>query len=80
MTDAIPVFVNERRVMIPRGGTAAMAAELFGPGFASGPGAPAVIFTDARGLPVHPDTVLAIGAILRVAVSARRVGGADADG
>lgn len=80
MTDTIPVFVNERRVMIPRGGTAATAAEQFDPGFAPGPGAPAVTFTDARGLPVRPDTVLSTGAILRVAVSARRAGGADADG
>jgi hypothetical protein len=38
-----------------------------------------VTITDARGLPVSPDAVLASGAILRVAVSARRAGGADAD-
>jgi hypothetical protein len=38
-----------------------------------------VAITDARGLPVSPETVLVSGAILRVAVSARRAGGADAD-
>ena len=77
MTDTIPVFVNERRVLIPRGGTAAMAALQFDAAFAAG-GAP-VTLTDARGLPVPPDAVLATGAILRVAVSARRASGADAD-
>ena len=77
MTDTIPVFVNERRVMIPRGGTAAMAAQQFDAAFTS-TGA-ALIYTDARGLPVLPDAVLATGAILRVAASARRPGGADAD-
>ena len=77
MTETIPVFVNERRVLIPRGGTAAMAAQQLDAAFAAG-GAPVTI-TDARGLPVPPDAVLATGAILRVAVSARRGGGADAD-
>lgn len=79
MTDTIPVFVNERRVLIPRGGTAAMAAEQFDATFAAAAGAAPVTFTDARGLPVPPDAVLATGAILRVAVSARRASGADAD-
>jgi hypothetical protein len=77
MTDTIAVFVNERRVLIPRGGTAAMAAREFDAAFAAG-GAP-VTFTDARGLPVAPDAVLATGAILRVAVPARRASGADAE-
>jgi hypothetical protein len=77
MTDSIPVFVNERRVLIPRGGTAAMAAQQLDAAFAAG-GA-TVTITDARGLPVPPDAVLATGAILRVAVSARRGSGADAD-
>lgn len=78
MTDRIPVFVNGRRVMLPRGGTAAMAAQ-DDPAFAAGPDQAGVTITDARGLPVSPDAVLASGAILRVAVSARRAGGADAD-
>jgi len=75
MTDRIPVFVNGRRLLLPKGGTAAMAATEDDPGF---DGTKAAI-TDARGLPVAPDMVLASGAILRVAVSARRAGGADAD-
>ena len=77
MTDTIAVFVNERRVLIPRGGTAALAARQFDASFAAG--TVPVTFTDARGLPVPPDAVLATGAILRVAVSARRASGADAD-
>jgi hypothetical protein len=76
MTDTIPVFVNGRRVMLPPGGTASMAARQDDPALASRAD---VTITDARGLPVSPDAVLASGAILRVAVSARRAGGADAD-
>jgi hypothetical protein len=75
MTDSIPVFVNGRRVMLPRGGTASMAAAL-------GESEATVTITDARGLPVAPDAVLTAGAILRVAPSARRAAGdsgADAD-
>jgi hypothetical protein len=79
MTDTIAVFVNERRVLIPRGGTAAMAAQQFDAAFGSAAGAAPLTFTDARGLPVLPDAVLGTGAILRVAVSARRASGADAD-
>jgi len=71
MTDTIPVFVNGRRVLLPRGGTAAMAAAEVDAG--------SVTITDARGLPVAPEAVLASGAILRVAASARRGGGTDAD-
>lgn len=79
MTDTIPVFVNERRLEVPRGATAAAAAALLDPAFAARPDAAAPVITDARGLPVPPDTILATGMILRVAASARRVGGADAD-
>lgn len=71
MTDVIPVFVNGRRVLLPRGGTAAMAAAEVD--------AESGTITDARGLPVAPEAVLASGAILRVAASARRGGGTDAD-
>ncbi|HEX5004721.1 MAG TPA: hypothetical protein VFV65_05355 [Gemmatimonadales bacterium] len=74
MTDTIAVFVNERRVLVPRGATASVAAGQADPAPGGGPAA----ITDARGLPVSPDTVLTPGAILRVAASARR-GGADAD-
>jgi hypothetical protein len=79
MTGTIAVFVNEHRLEVPRGATAAAAAALFDPTFAARPGAPAPVLTDARGLPVAPDAVLATGMILRVAMSARRTGGADAD-
>ena len=39
MTDTIPVFVNERRLEVPRGATAADAAALLDPAFAARPGA-----------------------------------------
>jgi hypothetical protein len=79
MTDSIPVFVNGRRVMLPKGGTAAMAVAQDVSASASRPDQTGVTITDARGLPVSPETVLVSGAILRVAVSARRASGADAD-
>ena len=79
MTDTIPVFVNERRLEVPRGVTAAAAAALLDPAFVARPGAAPPTITDARGLPVAPDAVLDTGMILRVAPSARRTGGADAD-
>ncbi|HQR18884.1 MAG TPA: hypothetical protein PK948_10955 [Gemmatimonadales bacterium] len=79
MTDTIPVFVNERRLEVPRGATAAAAAALLDPAFATRPGAAGPVLTDARGLPVAPDAILVTGMILRVAISARRAGGADAD-
>ena len=77
MTDTMPVFVNERRVEVPRGATAAAAVAGFDP--ALGARVETLSITDARGLPLAPDAVLTTGAILRVAASARRAGGADAD-
>lgn len=79
MTDRIPVFVNARRLEVPRGATAADAVALLDPAFAPRPDAAPPVITDARGLPVAPDVILATGMILRVAASARRPGGADAD-
>jgi len=79
MTATIPVFVNGQRILLPRGETAAMAAAQHDPALAARADAVSVSITDARGLPVAPDAVLVSGAILRVAVSARRGGGADAD-
>lgn len=75
----IPVFVNERAVQVPQGATvqaAVIAADAaLGAQVASG----AAIATDARALPLEPSEVVAPGAILRVAVSARaRAGEADA--
>ena len=78
MPGTIPVFVNERRVLLPQGGTAAMAVAA-DPALGEAPAGAALVITDARGLPVPLETVLAPGAILRVAASARRAGGGDAD-
>ncbi len=77
MSSTIPVFVNASRLEVAPGTTAGQAAALADPGLAGRPG---VGITDARGLPVAPETVLAGGAILRVAATARQAGGADADG
>jgi len=79
MSDVIAVFVNARRIELPRGATAAMAVTASEPAEAPPREGAAMSITDARGLPVPPDAVLAPGAILRVAASARRAGGADAD-
>jgi hypothetical protein len=79
MTDIMPVFVNERRVEVPQGATAAAAAACFDPAFVADASGPSVTITDARGLPVAPETVLTTGAILRVAARVRRAGGADAE-
>ncbi len=80
MSGPIPVFVNERALAVPPGSSAADAASLLDPALAARIADGSATLTDARGLPVAPATVLAAGAILRVAVSARRGGGVDADG
>lgn len=76
MSDTIPIFVNAARLEVAAGTTAGQAAALLDPALAGQAG---VAITDARGLPVTPETVLAGGAILRVAGSARHAGGADAE-
>lgn len=80
MSGAIPVFVNERALAVPAGSSAAEAVALADPALAARVADGSATVTDARGLPLAPASVLAAGAILRVAASARRAGGADADG
>jgi hypothetical protein len=80
MSDSIPVFVNERALAVPLGSSAAEAVSLFDAALAVRLADGSASVTDARGLPVSPGAVLSAGAILRVAASARRVGGVDADG
>lgn len=77
MSATIPVFINASRLEVAPGTTAAQAVARFDAELAGRAG---VAITDARGLPVAPDMVLAGGAILRVISSARQAGGADADG
>jgi len=80
MSGSIPVFVNERALSVPAGSSAAEAVSLVDPALAARVADGSATVTDARGLPLSPASVLAAGAILRVAASARRAGGADADG
>jgi len=80
MSGSIPVFVNERALAVPAGSSAAEAVALVDPALAARVADGSATVTDARGLPLAPASVLAAGAILRVAASARRAGGADADG
>jgi hypothetical protein len=80
MSDSIPVFVNERPLTVRLGSTAGEAATALDPALAARIVDGSATLTDARGLPVAPATRLSAGAILRVAVRARRAGGADADG
>jgi len=76
MTDRIAVFVNERRVEVPAGATAAEAVAVFDAELAAAPG---LRCTDARGLPVALGAVLPGGAILRTLPGGRKTGEADAD-
>lgn len=76
MTGRIAVFVNERRVELPAGATAADAVAAFDVQLAAAPG---LRCTDARGLPVEPTAILQGGAILRALPGARKSAGADAD-
>jgi len=76
VTARIAVFVNERRVELPPGATAADAVAAFDAALAAAPG---LRCTDARGLPVALGAVLPGGAILRALPGARKPGEADAD-
>lgn len=78
MSDPFAVFVNQRRVLVPHGATAGVAAAQAADVDGLDPGR-TLLITDARGLPVAPETVLAPGTILRVTASARRPDGPDAD-
>ena len=80
MSASIPVFVNERALTVPSGSSAADAVTLLDPALGARLADGSATVTDARGLPVPISAVLTAGAILRVAASARRAGGADADG
>lgn len=80
MSGSITVFVNDRALSVPAGSSAAEAVSLIDPALAARVAEGSATVTDARGLPLPPTSVLAAGAILRAAASARRAGGADADG
>jgi hypothetical protein len=68
----IPVFVNEHRVEVPAGGTAAGAVALHDAALAGKVAAGEAYITDGRGIRIAPDQPAHAGAILRVVVSSRR--------
>ena len=80
MSDTIRVFVNASAVDLPAGAEVGQALRAFDPGLERDVVSGAAYVTDGRGIEIDPSARLASGAILRVAVRARRGGGAaDAD-
>ena len=75
----VRVFVNERGVDAPAGGTAADALRAFDPALAARIEAGDGHVTDARGIAVPLDTRLGPGTILRAVPGRARAGGTDAD-
>lgn len=72
MMDGGRVFVNERPVSLLPGQTAGDAVRAFDPDLADALAGGRARLTDGVGRPVAPGDVLRPGAILRVALSARR--------
>lgn len=83
MTGPIRVYVNDRPFDVPRGATACDAVRHLDPALADRVVAGTASLTDARGIVLAADAVLAPGAIVRVISRARRDTatdvGADAD-
>jgi hypothetical protein len=83
MSDTIRVFVNARALDLPVGAAVDQAVRTYDPVLAGHVRAGAAYVMDGRGIEVDPAAPLASGAILRVAMRARRgsgsgVGDADA--
>ena len=75
------VFVNGAPVEVEPGSDVRAALHASDPAMEAGAAAGTALVTDARGIPVPLDALLAAGAILRVVVRARRgASDADADG
>ena len=73
------VFVNAAAVDIGAGSDVRAAVRAHDPQLEQRLVAGGALVTDARGLEVPLDDILAEGSILRVVVSARRAGGAEPD-
>ncbi len=71
MPDVLRCFVNERGLSLPPGATVRDAVTAFDPALADRVARAEAYVTDARGIRVAPEQVLAGGAILRVVSSAR---------
>lgn len=72
MSDTLPVFVNERLVVVNAGATALDAVRVADPALAARVEAAEANLTDGRAVPLPPEAAIAAGAIIRVVVSARR--------
>ncbi len=71
MPDALRCFVNERGLSLPPGATVRDAVAACDPALADRVRRAEAYVTDARGIRVAPEQVLAGGAILRVVSTAR---------
>lgn len=71
MPDTLRCFVNERALSLTPGATVREAVAAFDVGLAERFARSEAYVTDARGIRVAPDLLLAGGAILRVVVSTR---------
>ncbi len=72
MPDEIRIFVNEQGHSVPAGATVRDAIALAVPALLPLLDAAGAQVTDARGLPLSPETPLTAGAILRASRSSRR--------
>jgi hypothetical protein len=80
MTGTIRVFVNARALDLPAGADVGQAIQTYDPGLAGHLQSGAAYVTDGRGIELDAAARLTGGAILRVALRARRgTGAADAD-
>lgn len=68
----VPVFVNDRRLVVAPGTTAHGAAIAADPSLAESLGDGRAHLTDGRGIRMDPAAILGPGAIIRVVKSARR--------
>jgi hypothetical protein len=75
MSDTIRVFVNASAVDLPAGSDVGQALRAFDGALERQVVSGAAYVTDGRGIEIDPSARLASGAILRVAVRARRSGG-----
>lgn len=80
MSETIRIFVNASVVDLPAGAVVGQALRAFDPALERDVASGAAYVTDGRGIELDRSAPLAGGAILRVALRARRAGGAaDAD-
>jgi len=79
MSETIRVFVNSGAVDLPPGADVAAAVRAFDPALERQIAGGAAYVTDGRGIPISTASSLSAGAILRVVISSRRSGSADAD-